>query len=669
MGTIKTGGKSRAALGLRGVTLLCSASVLGASFGCNSLDAPIPEPTGERLVIPTDTRAAVTASKTPVPVSGGTLLVTRTGRYAVASDPDRDSVVVADLKAATLLGRIPLNAGDEPGRVVEDSLGRVHVALRRGGAVATIDPASLAVLYRRPVCAAPRGLLVSSTDMLQVACADGKLVTLPTADGAATRTLALDVDLRDVMESPMGLTVTRFKSAEILRVDASGALTRRDHLPPVSGDRSIPDDTQPRDPVFGPVMMPVTQPFKSLVAWRSLAGPNGSTVILHQRAVDAEVEVTPPSLNGSSYGGGNLGGPTCGGISENAVTTVNADGTVSSTVTFAGAPLAVDAALLPSGLLAIVHAGPTDVRTPQPFILSADQEGDQSGSNFSGPSPASFGQTGTVSIVNPADVAGGCQVPVTLAITDPAVAVAAIPNQPTQIVVQTTQPSSLVITDVNNPGFMVTISFDDGATLDTGFQLFHRASSAGIACASCHPEGGEDGNVWTFKDVGARRTQALSVGLRGTAPFHWDGKLAGVGSLMDEVFVGRMGGIHQNVTRLATFENWLFAMKAPVPMKAADDPAVVRGSAIFASAGCKSCHSGSKFSNYQTIDVGTHSAVPLQVPSLIGIGYRAPFIHDGCAPTLFDRFNPACGGGDLHGATSKLTATDTGDLVAYLESL
>ena len=47
-------------------------------------------------------------------------------------------------------------------------------------------------------------------------------------------------------------------------------------------------------------------------------------------------------------------------------------------------------------------------------------------------------------------------------------------------------------------------------------------------------QGAEDGNVWTFDGVGERRTQALNIGLRGTAPFHWDGKLLSVGALMNE---------------------------------------------------------------------------------------------------------------------------------------
>jgi cytochrome c peroxidase len=67
-----------------------------------------------------------------------------------------------------------------------------------------------------------------------------------------------------------------------------------------------------------------------------------------------------------------------------------------------------------------------------------------------------------------------------------------------------------------------------------------------------------------------------------------------------------------------------------------------------------------------TVDVGTGGK--FQVPSLVGVSQRAPFMHDGCAATLRDRFGP-CGGGDKHGFTSQLTSAQITDLVAYLETL
>ena len=141
---------------------------------------------------------------------------------------------------------------------------------------------------------------------------------------------------------------------------------------------------------------------------------------------------------------------------------------------------------------------------------------------------------------------------------------------------------------------------------------------------------------------------------------------------MDEVFVGRMGGVLQSPARLGALEEWLFALSPPAPLRQTDELAVQRGKAIFDAPAtrCSTCHSGTHFTNDATLSVGTQARIPLQVPSLVGVGHRAPFMHDGCAPTLAARFSdPACGGGEEHGKTAHLTAEEVTDLVAYLESL
>jgi hypothetical protein len=65
--------------------------------------------------------------------------------------------------------------------------------------------------------------------------------------------------------------------------------------------------------------------------------------------------------------------------------------------------------------------------------------------------------------------------------------------------------------------------------------------------------------------------------------------------------------------------------------------------------------------------VGTGGRV--QVPSLVGVAFRGPFMHTGCANTLADRFDPRCGGGDAHGRTSQLNPGELRDLVSYLQTL
>jgi CxxC motif-containing protein (DUF1111 family) len=140
-----------------------------------------------------------------------------------------------------------------------------------------------------------------------------------------------------------------------------------------------------------------------------------------------------------------------------------------------------------------------------------------------------------------------------------------------------------------------------------------------------------------------------------------------IGTIMSRVFVDRMGGIYQSPERLAVLQNWLFALKPPAPIRRSDDPAVVRGSELFVATGCTDCHSGPALSNDRNENVGTGPT--LQVPSLVGVGYRAPFMHDGCAATLAERFDPSCGGGEAHGRMRGITPEEIGDLVAYLESL
>jgi cytochrome c peroxidase len=101
-----------------------------------------------------------------------------------------------------------------------------------------------------------------------------------------------------------------------------------------------------------------------------------------------------------------------------------------------------------------------------------------------------------------------------------------------------------------------------------------------------------------------------------------------------------------------------------------DPAAVARGAMVFADAkvGCASCHAGALLTNNATVDVGTGQ--PLQVPSLRGVSWRTPLMHNGCALTLSDRFSDTgCSGGDRHGVTSTLTAGQITDLTAYLQSL
>jgi mono/diheme cytochrome c family protein len=572
--------------------------------------------------IPPQLPATPTQAATPVPpLTGGTLLTTSDGRTAVASDPDRDQVYFVDLVTNTLRATTALMPGDEPGRLVEDGAARIHVALRRGGAVVTLDPTTGAIIERRSVCGAPRGLAYQqATDQIHVACAGGELITLPPAGGAPSRTLTLDRDLRDVVVGKEGtLLVSTFRRAEVLVVAADGTIASR--LGPGSGAvHNLNGQLQTRTPS---------------VAWRMVPydTTTGSVVMLHQTGM---TDVIDPVTQG--YGG--IKG--CGGIVQAGVTVVTPGGAtppVSGGINMVS--LAVDVAVSPDGKR-IALAVPGNAETQGfPTVMEGTVEAAQA------ETPCGGG-LGGVGNVPSGEV-------ISVAYSTSGVLLAQLRN-----------PAVLWRADTN-----ATVSLSDISRTDTGHMIFHVNAGGGLACASCHPEGGEDGRVWNFVCAGARRTQSIRGGISPTAPFHWDGTEHDFSSLMDDVFSHRMAGPMLNASQKTALQQWVDTIPLLPANSGLDAAAVARGQTLFndPKVACATCHMGALLTNNATVDVGTGQA--LQVPSLRGVSWRGPFMHNGCAATLADRFSGAatCTGGDKHGVTSMLTPAQIGDLTAYLQSL
>jgi hypothetical protein len=559
-----------------------------------------------------------------VPISGGTMLITRDGAHAVIADPDRDRVVTVDLATQAVVGVIALTAGDEPGRLVEDGAGRIHVALRRGGAIATVDVATSAITARRAVCAEPRGLAWSTTgDALHVACTDGQLVTFPAAGGDATRRLQLDRDLRDVVVTGDQLIVTRFRTAELLTLDAAGTIVSRTSPPTVQRNDFGREPTSPSD--FG-----LVDAIPS-VAWRAIGMPDGRVLMAHQRKLNTSLGTRETG----GYEGGCGGGPV-----EDAITVMRP-----GEAPFAVAPpllgaLPVDIAMSPSGdAIAFANAGTQMVSI---VFAEALTTGDTE--------PCPFQNAGRVSFLD------GLGAPTSVAYAPGGKLYVFYPEAPALVAHTTTAADGEVIT---LPG---------GAGYDAGRELFHGPASVGLACASCHPEGRDDGQVWDFDEFGARRTQSVAGNVLARAPYHWTGDQVDLHALVVEVFESRMAGGPTSESQRISLGLWLDRIPAPAPITG-DPTAIARGKTLFESSevGCISCHNGPLYTNNVRVDVGTGGL--FKVPSLRGVAARAPYLHDGCAPTLLDRLTGACGGGDQHGHTSQLAPDQLADLVVYLESL
>jgi hypothetical protein len=639
---VPSGGTGAAGVG--GIS--CAGGVAGgASFASDG---------GSQPTIP----STPTTSAKPVPaISGGTLLALADNMTVAASDPERDQIYLVDLASSAVRTTV-LQPGDEPGRLAEDAAGLLHVALRRGGAIVTIDPATASVTARQTVCTAPRGIAYQAAgDVLEVACAGGELVTLPAAGGAATRTVTLERDLRDVVIGTNGtLLVSTFRKAEVLVVGADGTVTSR--LTPGSG--VVPT-------------VPFAQMRTPSVAWRMVpySATSGTVVMLHQTGVTDVVNPAP----------GGYGGPSgCGGIVQTGVSIMDPSASSPPPVAagLAGVSLAVDVAVSPDQTkVAMAVAGnaystglPTLVETSVSSVTQSPGGGAVGGGGATGiGSGAGVVGDGGVSDGG-ATITGSCgSVPVSVLMMGPmgqglGQFVAVSYSQLGVLFAQTREPATLWRSDT---GATINLAADSRA--DTGHLIFHVNAGGGLACASCHPEGGEDGRVWNFACVGARRTQSIRGDISPTAPFHWDGSEPDFSHLMDDVFTGRMEGPPLMVDQKKALETWVDTIPLLPQTAGLDSAAVARGATIFndASVGCSACHAGTLLTNNATVNVGTGQ--PFQVPSLRGVAWRAPFMHNGCAATLADRFNPTCGGGDLHGVTSTLTSAQLSDLETYLESL
>jgi mono/diheme cytochrome c family protein len=211
------------------------------------------------------------------------------------------------------------------------------------------------------------------------------------------------------------------------------------------------------------------------------------------------------------------------------------------------------------------------------------------------------------------------------------------------------------------------------AAIERGRRLFHTSRDAriarGRACASCHPDGRDDGLVWTSPD-GARQTPTLAGRLVGTAPFGWFGESPTVKDHLRKTF-SRLGGTGLDAPASAGDLDALVAyvtqIAPPPAAKPSDAKAAERGKQAF-KAYCQDCHKDGG-TDGQTHDVGSgvvgERLVAFDTPTLRGVRGTAPYFHDGRYRTLQDILS-ARGQRMFAGALSE---PDQRDLIAFLETL
>jgi mono/diheme cytochrome c family protein len=174
-----------------------------------------------------------------------------------------------------------------------------------------------------------------------------------------------------------------------------------------------------------------------------------------------------------------------------------------------------------------------------------------------------------------------------------------------------------------------------------GRALFHassdkRISSDGRACASCHPNGRDDGLVWSTPG-GPRQTPMLAGRLPDTAPYGWDGAGSDVAHHLGHTFE-RLEGQGLPPHELAALEHYVTTLPGPT-VHPTPEGQLAHGREVFFSAGCGSCHSvESAFTDGKSHDVGSRApadaVTAFDTPSLRFVSGTAPYLHDGRYPTL-----------------------------------
>jgi mono/diheme cytochrome c family protein len=615
----------------------------------------------------------LTAASPPPPISGGTIAVSSDGMKVVAADPDRDNIYVIDPETA-VFQTISVDKGSEPGRVVLDGSSRAHVVLRNKSAIVSIDLKTAKIVQQTTVCSQPRGIAFDRDNAaLLVACASGELTTLSAATHAELARTFVALDLRDVLVTKTGERfVSRYRSAELLKLSADGSvatlsapMTAQEARVSNVSDVSFP---LPTSDVVSPGACSAVGPtptrsapsgvvavsMSPTLAWKTIAGADGLPLMVHQQSQDDEVVIQ----QAGGYGGG---GSSCDTISHPAVTKYDVGGTPGPALRVNASGSIVDVAQSPDGKwLAFAQPGA--------FLGGARGTVAVVGATSSALSDASAS-------VDPASLKPcvvnqewGNDIQATAVTFDPDGKLYVFSREPAQLSVftQTSVDASLAQLEET-----LVLPLSDVSVRDTGHELFHADVGTGLSCVSCHGEALDDGHVWNFQNFGPRRTQNIRGGLLSTLPLHWEGDLSTFQNLVDEVMTRRMGGFAVEPRYSDALASWIDktpALKLESAHTPDTDATVARGKALFesAEATCASCHSGPALTNNQTVDVGTGGN--FQVPSLHGLALRAPFMHDGCAKTLADRFDPGCGGAS-HGNTAQLSEADKLDLISYLETL
>ena len=208
---------------------------------------------------------------------------------------------------------------------------------------------------------------------------------------------------------------------------------------------------------------------------------------------------------------------------------------------------------------------------------------------------------------------------------------------------------------------------------ERGERLFFDARlshDAWMSCHSCHTDGHTNGLLSdTLGDdsYGAPKRVPSLLGVGATGPWAWNGTIERLEEQVRKSVETTMQGKPLSVEQVDALTAYLKSLGPPRALAVEDADSVSRGRALFTSRKCGECHPSPTYTAVGRYDVGLDDAVGnrrFNPPSLLGVGRREPYFHDGRAATLEDVFRK-----HRHPRDSEWTTNEVADLVAYLKTL
>jgi DNA-binding beta-propeller fold protein YncE len=635
---------------------------------CSPRRAPVaPVPAGRgvsaattlvRAATPVASSCARTSrASLPLPLSDASSSVALVGeasqRFAYVADEDDRALRVVDAAAGREIGATELGGAPSDVLVLPD--GRVAVSLRDAHAVAVLEPGTdlarpFSVRCTIDVPDEPLGMaLTKDRRTLLVASRWGHALTALDADSLDTRfTLDLPRDPRAVVVSDDG------KTAFVSHV-TGGTISAVDLTDDAHSARAIEVRHESRSPVFAEMPTPGTRPPEKphppkIRRHRRFGGQGYALARASDGRLFAALTLAEPESNGASGGYGGNGDEHPPVVADIGVISQSGD---LAPVHFG--PLTVSDCLLPRAIAVDGRRGRVLVACRGlDSVLTFEEKAEHPHDTEVGRVKVGAGPSGIA--------------------VDPDAGLAYVWSTFDRRI-------DVVSTGVrgksNAPVRTITIPLRAQAPSEIvahGRALFHDASarriaSDGRACASCHPDGREDGLTWSTPE-GPRQTPMLAGRLDDTAPYGWDGARQTLLAHLDRT-LERLHGIGIDKRDRESLFAYISTMKVPA-RRGPDEVPARRGKAIFDSdeVGCAGCHAGGASTDGLRHDVksrapfDTHAA--FDTPSLRFVGRTAPFFHDGRFATLHDLLVQSDG---KMGHTSQLSPADLDALEAYLSSL